>query len=250
MKGEDGNFALKEWEGSGEPENGGKAYPKQLGETYLVRQDIYIAGYAGDKDEDKSAASLVINGQITSGKGTIWVWAEESPHYKALCQFARIKDGLTVSEDTCNVFRNARDDIKTGNETGEYLRGTLEGETTGYVYWNGVSGSRKVILRKVDESYTSYTAASFTVYKGTATSPYQPKGEQPLTGLTPGDSGCFWIGNLPFGWYVIKEDDSGPFFYVVVTAKGTYNGPEDPGGTTRADAETAAKNLYEQNKKQ
>ena len=108
-----------------------------------------------------------------------------------------------------------------------------------------------MILRKVDESYTSYTAASgvsFTVYKGTATSPYQPKGEQPLTGLAPGNSGCFWIGNLPFGWYVIKEDDSGPFFYVVVTAKGTYNGPEDPGGTTRPDAETAAKELYENNK--
>ena len=114
-------------------------------------------------------------------------------------------------------------------------------------YWSGVSGSRKVILRKVDESYTSYTAASFTVYKGTATSPYQPKGEQPLTGLTPGDSGCFWIGNLPFGWYVIEENESA-YFYVAVTAKGTYNGPEDPGGTTRPDAETAAKELYENNK--
>ena len=41
-----------------------------------VQQDIYIAGYS-----DTDAASLVVTGNLTGSEGSIWVWAEDQPHY-------------------------------------------------------------------------------------------------------------------------------------------------------------------------
>ena len=175
---------------------------------------------------------------------------------KTLEQFARIKDGTAVSEDTLKVFRNARPDKDTDNNTGEFLYGTSEGAEPGYVYWNGVEGSRRVILRKlVGTGYEPLGGKTFTIYKGTAESPYQPKGASvPLSGLKSGDSGCFWIGDLPYGWYIIEEGTAGPYFYVVVTESGTCgmrgnDGKDIIGGYgTRTEAEAAAAAKYEQMK--
>ena len=222
------------------------------GNSYLVRQDIFIAGYASDAPESTNAASLVVAGEITSGEGSIWVWAQENPHYMATRQFGKIGDGVSVSEETLNAFRNARDDSTTENETGDYLRGTLEGETTGNVYWNGVSGNRKVILRKVDSTYTPVSGRYFTIYKGASSSAYTPRGEtESLSGLSSGVSGCFWIGNLPYGWYIVEESTLHRFFYFVVVESGTYGTLDSDnkdivaGFSTREEAVSEAKAKYD-----
>ena len=215
--------------------NGGKSYTR-------ARQDIYIAGYAG-AEESKNAASLFVNGDITSGAGTIWVWAEDSPHYKTLQQFAVVKG--TVSETSCNAFRNARDDKLTENDTGEYLYGTLEGEASGYIYWSGIAGSSKVVLRKVDTDYNPLSDKKFYVYKGTNGAPYTPKGGTQMSNLTSGPTGVFWVGELPYGWYIIEEQVPHIYFYLVVTANGVFEGPGQPGRyLTLDEARTAARDEY------
>ena len=110
-----------------------------------------------------------------------------------------------------------------------------------------------MILRKVaGAKYEPLGDRSFTIYKGTAETPYQPKGQSALTGLTSGPSGCFWIGELPYGWYVIKEGDAGPYFYLIITESGPFgtldsDGKDIIGGYgTRQEAETAAAAKYEQ----
>ena len=232
-----------------------------------VRQNIYIA-----EENEANPQSIVINGDLTGAEGSIWVWAENSVHYEQRRSFA-VLEGVefveTAEVDISNkkfdaehlkVFRNARDDNTTDNpmdSTPKWLYGTIEGDESGFVYWHGVAGSRKVILRKVDSSYTPVNGKLFTVYKGASGTAYTPKGET-LENLPSGTlntetgeyegSGCFWIGNLPYGWYIIKENNPETYFYLVVTANGTFGGPDAAGGTTRSNAEAAAKQLYNEKK--
>ena len=117
--------------------NGGRNYSKP-------RQDIYIAGFAGD-DDDTSADSVVVSGDITSGDGTIWVWAAETPHYKSTHQFAKIETGKTVSVDSLKAFRNASPDDDALNDTGSYLYGITKDGTN--VLWNG-----KPVCKLTDEN--------------------------------------------------------------------------------------------------
>ena len=244
-----------------------------------ARQDIYLAETA------EAPASLVIAGDLTDsdgdyiGDGSIWVWAESDYHGKQLMPFGTygtgisfevVENGGTLSAGKLDAahlkaFRNARDDDYTENATDTYLYGTLEGDNARYVYWTGIGGSRKVILRKVDSTYApvgSSTDASkqktFTVYKGSSTTAYVVKTKN-TDGTTTNetldtdtlkslDSGVIWIGELPYGWYIIKEDDT-HYFYLTVTASGTYGTSENTGGyTTRAAAETAAKSVYDEHK--
>ena len=183
------------------------------------------------------------------------------------------------------VFRNAADDESTQNGTDSYLTGSLEGDLSdpapganyvGYIYWTGSSGSRKVILRKVDEDYTAVKDKKFVVYKGSGASPYIVKNGTARTqlGRTSGtstgdtsvtvdamrllDSGVFWIGNLPYGWYIVEEEAeagaSPKYFFLVVTGNGTYgtlgeDGKDKADGyNNRSDAETQAKKVYEDKK--
>ncbi len=170
-----------------------------------TRQDIFIAGYAGD-DGDLSAASLTVAGNISSGDGTIWVWAAESPHYKAEQQFAAVDAGagITVSNATAAAFRNARDDEDTMNTTGDYLRGTIGSGDQTHVFWNGVSGSRAVILKKVSNTYVSVPNAVFTVYHQNAASVVKIDDTE-LKDLSALSSGVIWCGILPYGTYYLKE---------------------------------------------
>jgi hypothetical protein len=122
-----------------------------------------------------------------------------------------------------------------------------------------------VILRKVDSTYESVKDMTFIVYKGSSTTPYinrdgttrtqlggtQISTEVPVEPMKSLDSGVFWIGKLPYGWYIIEETSLSPstYFYLVVTANGIFEGPEAAGGTTdRSAAETAAAALYTANK--
>ena len=178
-----------------------------------ARQDIFIAGYESADDTDKSAASLVIDGAIGSGAGTIWVWAAELPHYKSLCQFAKYTSDVTQLENTLKAFRNAWPDSETGAAE-QYLYGVArEDDPDGNnVFWYGVEGSRRVILRKVDGSFSPFSA-TFAIHRGTVdgakVSGTDVEGNENVDTFPSENSGVFFIGDLSYGTYVIEET-SGP----------------------------------------
>ena len=208
--------------------NGGKNYTK-------ARQDIYIAGYQSDSDTDTSAASLVVNGNITSGDGTIWVWAEESPHYKTLKQFAKYTSDVTDTITTLAAFRNAKDDVVTeANQVGQYLHGiTKADDSNRNVFWYGIEGSAHVMLVKVLEgtsSYTPYPDQEFTVYtdkgknniaKGTILNVDGSEEVIELKDLKSGDGGAFFIGELSFGtYYVVEKGKENQYFEITIDEGG------------------------------
>ena len=129
--------------------NGGAHYPK-------ARQDIFIAGFAGE-DGDQRANTLTVSGKINSGEGTIWVWAAESPHYKSTRQFAKIEAGIDDPVNSLKTFRNGRDDRTAGNDTGSYLYGITKDGTN--VLWNG-----KPVCKLTDSADTLLYERSGNVY--------------------------------------------------------------------------------------
>ena len=161
----DGNYTFTEGKGNlltytlTDKKNGGQSYPN-------ARQDIYIAGYSG-----AAAGSVNVTGEITSGTGAIWVWAEagnsvhsENDHIHEGDQFALMIDGVTVSENSLNAFRNARIDDDTGAASSA-LYG-VKSEKTGeqlYVIW-GTIGGADVSFMKVDGFGTGLANAEFVLY--------------------------------------------------------------------------------------
>ena len=180
-------------------------------------QDIYIAGYFNSVEDNTDAASLWVDGNIGSGEGSIWVWAEESPRYLADKQFAKITSGASVSTDSLKAFRNARDNATTRNESSDYLYGFMKSGDTANVYWYYLEGERKVILRKVlSDGFTpvSDPALKFTILKGSSTEAFKvtlpDNSTQTLENLPLMASGVFWIGVLPYGNdYTIVETRNG-----------------------------------------
>jgi hypothetical protein len=189
--------------------------------------------------------------------------------------FAKMAEGVEFVEgggsekyDAAHLaaFRNAQDDNATTNDTDSYLYGSVEGDVPRLVYWTGSAGARKVILKKVvqsdkvegsDMTFSTFDkplgGKRFAIYKGYSTTAYTPKGAaNALSGkLSYNSTGIIWIGELPYGWYIIKEKDPERFFYVVVDQSGVYetlgeDGKVKAGGyTNRSDANTAAKNKYD-----
>ena len=225
-------------------------------------QDIYL------EETGDNPASIKITGTLTGANGSIWVWAASDKHNKTMTPFAVIDTSKvsitdanreTVSE-MFKVFRNALPDDDSDNpisQTPKYLYGMLKDGDNNYVYWYGIEGSRKVILRKVDSTYASVSGKTFNVYKGTSTTAYEVKDKETNTSETLNstnlqslDSGVFWIGTLPYGWYIIEETDPHRYFYLVVTENGTYgtldasNNNVVGGYETRDAANTAATNKY------
>ena len=141
LKGTDGNFVRKDSNDSSfktdnkEPTNGSKAYPKD-GNLYLVRQDIFIPGTA------QPHTAIRVTGEITSGDGTIWVWADNKTdtvnHYEMLKQFAVYTGNGTLQDASMRAFRNAQPD-SVSNCGGDYLTGQ-KGEAINNwecIYWTG-----------------------------------------------------------------------------------------------------------------
>lgn len=182
-----------------------------------ARQDIYIAGYSGAQ-----VTSLNVTGNISSGVGSIWVWAEagnynhvDNDHIHEGDQFGFHIAG-SVAESSLNAFRNARTDTDSG-ASGAALYGVKGDGST--VIWGYISDMnyRKVILRKVqaesngNPTYVPLSGAIFTIYKGTSTDPYTVKDpnkikpDEVLQNLQSKSSGVIWIGMLPYGKYYICE---------------------------------------------
>ena len=205
------------------------------------REDIYIAGYASESSNDTSAASLVVNGNITSGNGTIWVWAAESPHYKSLCQFAKYSSDVTDKETSFATFRNAREDAVTGaDQVGRYLYGiTKTDDAERNVFWYGIDGSAHVTLVKVQQAGASYKALSgktFTVYtdrgnnvaNGTRLTDSGTEEVIKLENLPSGLGGAFFIGELSYGTYFVGETGETGYFEITI----------DKGGVVKITDET------------
>ena len=146
--------------------NGQKTYTK-------YRQDIYVAGYLGKVGTDpKPATAIVVNGDITSGAGSIWVAMEkpatenENNHYEMLKQFAVVKAGVPVKEATMQAFRNAWDDGTTGCGA-DYLTGQEGDALSGWtcIYW---TGGFDFLFKKIDSNGEALNGATFTLYKANA----------------------------------------------------------------------------------
>lgn len=213
-------------------QNGGKDYK-------VAHQDIYLA-----ESQENAPSSMVITGDLTGDAGSIWVWAESEYHSKQLMPFARVAEGITFAESNdvdndnkiydkehLKIFRNARDDESADNTTGDYLYGTIDeaqagsGSTPVYVCWNGIKGSRRVILRKVSSTYTSVPDALFTIYRKGSSSPvvirHVDKPDETLENLKSQSSGVIWIGDMPYGTYYVRE--AVPAGYQKTTNGDTYN---------------------------
>lgn len=222
--------------------------------TYrTAHQDIYLAENSG-----ADPACIVLLSGLKGDTGSIWVWAEHDAHKKQLMPFARLgevdenhdgipdgigADGKKIPVDNLSIFRNAQTDLASDNQTDSYLYGndgSQFGLTFGYVYWNGVKGSTRVILRKVNTSNVPLSGATLTVYrKGDTSSAYiaTDKDGQPetLEDLNSDSSGVYWIGYLPYGEYWLHEtrapasvaQNSGGWWYVLkVDASGAEMGEQ------------------------
>lgn len=174
--------------------NGGEEYAS-------ARQDIYITGYA-----EEDAASLVLSGTLRGDIGSIWVWAEENPHYLEEQQFAVIADGVSVSDSSLAVFRNARpDDITSGGARAEFLRG-VGGSNEAYIYW-GTEGE-DLSFRKTDGYGNPLNGAAFALYTDADCSEaltLSGSEAEAVSETTDGEEGIVTFARVPNGIYYMKE---------------------------------------------
>lgn len=186
-----------------------------------ARTDIFLANISG-----RPAEAITLTGNIwldtdtnllTEGKGgSIWVWCDND-RYKQGDQFAVVADGVSVSEESYRVFRNARDDETAKNSSDSYLTGKPGAKINERVcvYWGPiVGGSRKVILRKIaSDTGKSLADGKFQIRKGSANGEIV-KGVDingdtvdgtTRTEYVSGESGVFYVGELNYGRYYVVE---------------------------------------------
>ena len=147
-----------------------------------------------------------INGNITSGDGTIWVWAEQSPRYKTLCQFAKYTSAVTDTATAFAAFRNAQDDKTTGaDQVEEYLYGiTKANDTDNNVFWHGLSGF-DVKFKKIDGFGNSLKDAVFTLYSDSACTTAVEVSSTVVTGTSDSTGVVIFNNRIPIGVYYMKE---------------------------------------------
>ena len=122
------------------------------------------------------------------------------------------------------AFRNA--------VTEEEYYGTT-GDAADCIYWDGIRGSQKVVLRKaVTGTYDPLAGATITVYKGNGVA----KGKEEdgtdvtLSNLTSRSDGVFWVGMMPYGTYYIQEtaapanhtSNTGKWFCLIIDEAGAW----------------------------
>ncbi len=203
------------------------------------RQDIYIAGYLGvkggtgdDKDDPKLAGSLIVTGPLDLAKCSVWVGAEvkeneENNHWDTLKQFAKFHSELmTGSGDNMKIdpaklsdaevekiyaaFRNATTSEEYYGMSGDGQKGGVQ-----CIYWEGVTGSRKVILRKVDGNNVPLSGREFAISRSQA-KPADAR-EYDLTSLS---SGVFFVGMMDYGTYYIHEKDPEKTYKIIINDDG------------------------------
>ena len=227
-----------------------------------VRQDIYLA-----EAHENAPASIEIMGDLTGDEGSIWVYANSELHYKTLTPFAKFGTGVVFAEEPATgqynsehlkVFRNAQYDSLTENplsQTPKYLYGMVKDGDATYVYWYGVEGSRKVILRKVEEdTYKSLQGGKFIIYSNSGMTSIAKDADGNSLGteadpLTAGAGGAFYVGTLNYGTYYVKELEapsghtapaSGYAFIITVNADGVGYETTDSSGNKSYSREVEA----------
>ncbi len=187
--------------------NGGTDYTK-------AREDIYLAG-SGNPLE-----ALVVTGAITGDAGSIWVWANQNPHYKedeqfAIFESAAVRTAMETAgtlDSSLKVFRNAQPDsvtTETGTrDAGDYLFG-VPGTVNTSIYWGG--DGLDVIFKKTDGFGHALAGATFTVYREAALT-NAVKTAVSANGTTDKDSkntvlekGIVKLEKIPNGVYYMKE---------------------------------------------
>lgn len=130
----------------------------------------------------------------------------------------------------------------TAEEVKEY--GAVE---HGLIYWKLPDGSQTVILRKISNNYDSLSGARFNIYADPAAStPVRDQNGNELSGLTSNANGIFYVGDLSYGTYYVKETvapsgyslpASNYFFIVTVSEDGVgYKDGDDLQREVKAEA--------------
>jgi hypothetical protein len=163
-------------------------------------------------------------------------------------------DGEDLNEEkkisTMKVFRNAVTDELTGGSEPLYGEFSDEDNSKNYIYWSGVQGSRKVILKKVEKGTNlALREAKFKIYKGsTEVKGVDINGNANATEFTSGANGVFYIGMMDYGAYVLQETQhpegysGASYFYLVVDEEGTE--VSDKGFNKMEDASAKSKEVF------
>jgi len=243
--------------------------------TNAKREDIYIAGYLGLNGTDpKLADSLIVTGKLygslttEQAKGQIWVGAqqqdnEDNNHWDTLKQFAKFDNSLMTTDSSGNTsidssmldstdvekiyvaFRNATLTDDTYGMTGDGQTGGVQ-----CIYWEGVQGSRKVVLRKVSTAYDSLQGAEFTIQKGSKLIEGTDSQGAVTKTFTSGETGVFYVGTMNYGVYVLNEithpaNYSGDsYYYLIVDDDGAEMSLPSAGYDTETKAKAAGDALF------
>ena len=181
--------------------NGGRTYRQ-------ARQDIYL------KESGNDPASLILTGDITSGNGTIWVWADSAKHYEMLTPFAKTTRA-SLKPATYTAFRNAQTDKMTNaSRDSGYLTGQ-SGANASFLYWNG---GFDVVFYKIQP----FTAANqYVPLKGARFSlTAQASGKRLV--MESEANGRVLFKNVPSGTYTLVEEDPLPDGYANVNKSIVY----------------------------
>ncbi len=180
-----------------ETKNGTQTYTR-------ARQDIYIAGYSG-----VTAESVNVTGNIGSGTGAIWVWAEngtsvhvDGDHIHKDDQFAL----TNASGGSFSAFRNARPNSDTGAGNAA-LYGVKSTTNSAHVIW-GTIGGVDIKFYKRDGDGDPLAGATFSFYTDAGCTSAKVQGAladgSPATDFVS-DSGGVVFAHLPVGIYYMKE---------------------------------------------
>ncbi len=102
------------------------------------------------------------------------------------------------------------------------------------------TGSRRVILRKVQKDTYEPLERTFVIHSG------RPDGNT-VTTFTSGGNGAFFVGELNYGTYYLNETDNGKWFFLIVDEAGVFDSMTKPYDSTAAVQAAAAEKIKEIN---
>jgi uncharacterized surface anchored protein len=199
------------------PSFGEGNFTVESNDSQSERQDVFIAGYLDSDSEGNplNATSVIVTGALQCAEGSIWVGAEKSNtannHYESLRQFAVFDDTIMERDDSGNYNKVKMSESELNETFAAFTNAydkqyhAIAGDNVQCLYWDGVKGKRQVILRKIDgETSKSLEGAQFNIYKADRVTPVVID-DKALTDLTSQENGVFFVGELSYGSYYVKE---------------------------------------------